>query len=292
MIEYEVTCESELVGVSGALGLLVLRSLRMAATVGSMTTRVGESTVSGSDGRWWLENCSESCDLECVCIGENGDVDLNDDGSGLRSGGSREEVDGEKGRFVGGGAAAAVTDEVDDGIADERRRCFGSERPKFAFGSPPLGPGPSTADLASVALGTLPLSSVSLKSSTNSQSAVVGLLVSSITTRLLVRFARSPSGGTVNTCVRVGTKTLVKTRLWIGAEVSDSRRSSSPPLVTSLSRRAMLLSMTSLTECRSWCDPQLSDLGRLVVSDSVEELLALERSRCRSSIFFLWSSRS
>lgn len=84
-----MTCERELVGVSGALGLLGLLSLRMASTDGSMTTRVGESMASGA-GRV-AESCNESCDLECVCIGENGDVDLNSDWFS----GPRDELDGE-----------------------------------------------------------------------------------------------------------------------------------------------------------------------------------------------------
>ena len=76
----------------------------------------------------------------------------------------------------------------------------------------------------------------------------------------------------MNICVRVGTKTLVKIRPWIGAGVSSVFTSPS-------GGGAMLLSMTSLTERRSWCDPQLDDLGRLAVSDSAEELLALCLSR-------------
>ena len=284
-----MTCDRELVGVSGALGLLGLRSLRMASTDGSMTTRVGESIVSGSDGRGRLataaESCSESCDLECVCIGENGEVDLNNWFSG-----PRDELDGEKGSVVVA-AAAAVADV--EGTADERRR-FRSRKPESAFGSP-FCSGPSSP----AALETLPFCSSSAiavllmsSASTNSQSAVVGFLVSSITTRLLVRLARSPSGGRVNNCVLVGTKTWVKTRLGAeGPTLSPQSSSSSSPIFTSLSRGAMLLSRTSLTERRSWCDPQFSDLGRLV-SDSVEELFALDLSRCRSSIFLLWCSRS
>ena len=116
-----------MVGVSGALGLLGLRSLRMASTDGSMTTRVGESTVSGADGRGGRrlataaaeQSCSESCDLECVCIGENGDVDLND----WFSGGPRDELDGENCSVVC--APAAVADEEEEWTADERRRRLG-----------------------------------------------------------------------------------------------------------------------------------------------------------------------